>query len=143
MILKEVPDDFNPEIEVVGCYVMVGDSFLVLQRNNDKTHAATWGLPAGKVEPGETKKEAMVREVAEETGLKINEAKLDFIESVAVRHNGHDINFHMYRFNVISKPKVTLRINEHQNYKWVTINKLKELDCVHDLIECSEITLEV
>ena len=48
-----------------GGVVLFGNAVLLLRKFN-----GDWVLPKGKVEPGETKKEAALREVSEETGVK-------------------------------------------------------------------------
>lgn len=56
-----------------------------------------WSLPAGMIEPGETPREAIVREVAEETGLRIEPTRLlgvfggkDFSYTYP---NGHQVEY--------------------------------------------------
>ena len=52
----------------VGAVVVVDEELLVIRRGHGPG-AGEWSIPGGRVEPGETLAEAVVREVAEETGL--------------------------------------------------------------------------
>ena len=51
----------------VAAVIFAGDRVL-LQRRDD---TGRWGLPGGAVEPGESVRQALVREVREETGLEV------------------------------------------------------------------------
>lgn len=57
-----------PEIAAVGA-IAVRDGALLLIRRGHAPSRGRWSLPGGRVEPGETAREALVREMAEETGL--------------------------------------------------------------------------
>lgn len=52
----------------VGAIVILDGRLLLVQRANEPA-AGSWSLPGGRVEPGELLAEAVVRELAEETGL--------------------------------------------------------------------------
>ncbi len=135
MILDTRPPDFEPVIEVVGCYVMVGDEFLMLQRNDDKVHGGQWCMPAGKVDDGEPIDIAVARELFEETAITIDTSASQFYRTLDVRNNGYDILFHMFSADFEFKPDVVLENAEHQNYQWVTYDQAMKLDCVHDFHE--------
>ena len=65
-------DSANEEkfkIRVAGCFLEYGGRFLILHRRSEKSQGGKWGLPAGKVDKGETDKDAVIREVAEETAF--------------------------------------------------------------------------
>lgn len=55
-------------------------SWLMQRRPEGKAHAGQWEFPGGKVEPGETARAALVREIAEELGITISESDLEPVE---------------------------------------------------------------
>lgn len=62
---------------------------LVAQRPADKQHGGLWEFPGGKVEPGETPVDALVRELREELGIEVDPGTLTpvaFSESAGERH---------------------------------------------------------
>ena len=60
-----------PEVPCVGAVVHDGQGRLLLVRRGHAPSAGLWSVPGGRVEPGESEAEAVVREVAEETGLAV------------------------------------------------------------------------
>ena len=58
---------------VIAAVIERSGRFLVCQRPSDKPHGALWEFPGGKVEPGETIRDAAQRELKEELGLKVIE----------------------------------------------------------------------
>ena len=57
--------------EVVAALIWKGDRFLACQRPVHKARGLLWEFVGGKVEPGETKEEALIRECMEELAVKI------------------------------------------------------------------------
>ncbi|WP_283138632.1 NUDIX domain-containing protein [Rhizohabitans arisaemae] len=65
-----------PIVRVTGV-VVEGDAILLL--NQDTGTGRSWSLPGGKVEPGETLAEALVRELREETGVEVRPGRLLYV----------------------------------------------------------------
>ncbi len=63
--------------------VIFADDRVLLQRRDD---TGRWGLPGGGVEPGESVRQAIVREVREETGLEVDPVRLIGVYSDPVHH---------------------------------------------------------
>jgi len=60
-----------PEVPCVGAVVHDGQGRLLLVRRGHAPSAGLWSVPGGRVEAGESEIEAVVRELAEETGLRV------------------------------------------------------------------------
>lgn len=70
----------TPEVAVGG--VLVSDGRLLLVRRARGVAAGLWSLPGGRMEPGESLREALVREMAEETVLDVEVGKLCGVSEV-------------------------------------------------------------
>jgi 8-oxo-dGTP diphosphatase len=69
--------DFNASFTVVAAALIDGEGRILLQRRAaGRAMAGLWEFPGGKVEPGEQPEAALVRELAEELGIRVDEAAL-------------------------------------------------------------------
>ena len=110
--LYEVIVDVLP-IASVEAVILEDDKYLFLRRKNEpvKDH---WWFPGGRIRKGETLKQALAREVKEETGLTVTESKLVNVYS-RIFDQRHDITI---AYTCKCKPtKITLN-NEHSEYKY-------------------------
>lgn len=57
--------------EVVAALIWEGETFLICQRPAHKARGLLWEFVGGKVEPGETREEALVRECREELDIRV------------------------------------------------------------------------
>jgi 8-oxo-dGTP diphosphatase len=98
---------------------------LILKRSTDsKTNPGKWELPGGKVNQDESFDHALVREVYEETNLKIS------LEHVigAAEQNLHIIRaVHIIMSGKIDEGELTLS-SEHEGYAWVLIETLQDYE---------------
>ena len=67
--MSRLPDD--PVIPCVGAIVLDERRRLLVVRRGQEPGRGLWSVPGGRVEPGESDAVALVREVAEETGLRV------------------------------------------------------------------------
>ena len=126
-VFDEKPDDFCIKVNTVACYLQVCDEILMLKRSAHKDFGNEWGLPAGKMEDGETQVEAMLREVVEETGIVISQKESSFVKTIYVRNRYASLAFHMYCVQRDVKPEVTLN-DENCQYGWFNKTNIYELD---------------
>jgi 8-oxo-dGTP diphosphatase len=101
------------------------DKILILKRSTDsKTNPGKWELPGGKVDQKESFDQALIREVYEETQLKI---ALDHVVGVS-EQNLHLIRaVHIIMSGKILKGKLNLS-KEHEGYAWVFFENLSEYE---------------
>ena len=113
------------QIEVVAAIIIYEDKILCVQRNENKYSyiSKKYEFPGGKIEDGETKIEALKREIAEELKMDIS-IKNDFL---TVKHQYPDFKLIMHSFICyVKQNKVTL--TEHIDFKWLSKNELENLD---------------
>jgi 8-oxo-dGTP diphosphatase len=113
------------KIEVVAGVIFCKDEILCVQRKKNKLHyiSEKFEFPGGKIEPGESKEEALHRELLEELNLSINIKS--FFMTVTHEYPDFELIMHTYICEVESKE---LKLNEHIDKKWLKVNELDQLD---------------
>lgn len=102
-------------VEVVAALIWAEGKFLICQRPAHKARGLLWEFVGGKVEEGETKEQALIRECQEELAITV-EPQAIFTE---VTHEYPDITIHLTLFNcsiLQGKPQHL----EHNDLKWIT-----------------------
>jgi 8-oxo-dGTP diphosphatase len=120
----------RPEV-CVGAVVVVDDELLLIRRGHGPG-AGEWSVPGGRVEPGETLAEAVVREVAEETGLEaVCGSLLGYVERI---HD--DRHFVILDFNATVLQGDQPRAGDDAvEARWVPLHEVAELRLVDGLAE--------
>ena len=105
--------------EVVAALIWRGDRFLACQRPAHKARGLLWEFVGGKVEPGETKEEALVRECREELGVTVRVGEV-FTE---LTHVYPDLTVHLTLFHA-AIPEGEPRKLEHNDLRWITVGEM-------------------
>ena len=109
--------------EVVAALIWDGDKFLICQRPAHKARGLLWEFVGGKVEPGETREAALIRECREELDITLSVGKV-FME---VDHVYPDITVHLVLFHA-SIASGTPKMLEHNDMKWIHPRQIPEFD---------------
>ena len=143
MYFTERPETFDPKFEIVACWLERNGKFVLLHRQPWKSEGNTWGVPAGKMNDGESQKTAMSREIFEETGLVVSEERLACRETLFVRYETYDFVYHM--FQAITPDGFEIHINpeEHQNHRWVTPEESLGMPLIPELDSCVKLPFAV
>ena len=110
-------------LEVVAACLIKSDRFLLCRRPLHKARGGQWEFPGGKVEPGETKEQAIERELREELGVEI---RADGVLA-QVDHGYPDLNIRLTLMKTSLMEGVP-RLLEHSELKWVTMEEVGALD---------------
>lgn len=110
-------------IEVVAALIWDKDKFMICQRSSQKARALLWEFVGGKVEPGETKEQALIRECQEELAiiLSVGDVFMD------VDHKYPDITVHLTLFNATIAEGIPQKL-EHNDIQWITPNEIPQYD---------------
>ena len=101
-------------VEVVAALIWDKNKFLICQRPKNKARALLWEFVGGKVERGETKEQALIRECKEELNITLSVGSI-FMEVV---HEYEDITVHLTLFNSRIAQGVPEKL-EHNDLKWI------------------------
>ena len=123
-------------IEVVAALIWDDDKFMICQRPAKKARALLWEFVGGKVESGETKEDALIRECKEELNILLSVGDV-FMDVV---HQYPDITVHLTLFNATIAEGEPQKL-EHNDIKWITPSEIPNYDfCPADEEILKEIT---
>ena len=109
--------------EVVAALVWEGEKFMICQRPAHKARGLLWEFVGGKVEPGESREEALIRECREE--LAVTVAVQDIF--MQVLHEYPDITVELTLFNATIAEGVPQML-EHADIRWITPQQIPQYD---------------
>lgn len=109
--------------EVVAALIWEEDRFLICQRPAHKARGLLWEFVGGKVEPEETKEQALIRECQEELAVTISVGEV-FME---VDHDYPDLNVHLTLFNA-AIIEGTPKMLEHNDIRWITPEEIPQYE---------------
>ncbi len=109
--------------EVVAALIRQGERFLICQRPAHKARGLLWEFVGGKVEPGETKEQALKRECMEELGIVLSVGER-FMEVV---HAYPDLTVHLTLFHAAiasGEPQLL----EHNDMRYILVDEIPQYD---------------
>ena len=109
--------------EVVAALIWEGNCFLACQRPAHKARGLLWEFVGGKVEPGESREEALVRECREELAVTVETDEI-FME---VTHEYPDITVHLTLFHARIAEGEPQKI-EHHDIRWLTVDEIDQYE---------------
>lgn len=105
--------------EVVAALIWQGDKFMICQRPAHKARGFLWEFVGGKVESGETKEQALIRECKEELDVLLSVGDV-FMEVI---HEYPDLMVHLTLFNATIAEGEPQKL-EHNDIQWITQNEI-------------------
>ena len=110
-------------VEVVAALIWQGDQFMICQRPAHKARGLLWEFVGGKVESGETKEQALIRECKEELNilLSVGEVFMDVV------HEYSDLTVHLTLFHATIAEGIPQKL-EHNDIKWITPSEISQYE---------------
>ena len=106
-------------VEVVAALIWQGNKFMICQRPSNKARGLLWEFVGGKVESGETKEQALIRECQEELAVTLSVGDM-FMD---VTHEYPDLTVHLTLFNATIAEGEPQKL-EHNDIKWITLSEI-------------------
>lgn len=109
--------------QVVAALIWDADRFLACQRPAHKARGLLWEFVGGKVEPGETKEEALIRECREELDVTVSVGEV----FMTVVHEYPDLLVELTLFNAIIA-EGTPKMLEHNDIRWIRAQEIDQYE---------------
>ena len=120
-----------PKQPVVGVgAVIICDGKILLEKRKNDPGKGKWSIPGGLVELGENTEQTVIREVKEETGLKVEKPEhIDIVDNIIRDQNG-EIEYHFVIIDYFVKLKggKVKAMSDAEELRWVTFDEVEKYD---------------
>ena len=113
--------NFKPRTEISTLFLEHNQHLLLLMRCHKEDQPGKWGVPGGKAEKGETPTQTVLRELQEETQIKLYPDQVEYHGYRYARIPGWDYVVHFYHAELKDRPLVQIDPKEHSRYEWVSL----------------------
>ena len=110
-------------VEVVAALIWANNKFMICQRPAHKARGLLWEFVGGKVEPEETKEQALIRECQEELAVKLSVGDV-FMDVI---HEYPDLTVHLTLFNATIAEGEPQKL-EHNDIRWITPSEISNYE---------------
>ena len=110
-------------VEVVAALIFKDNKFMICQRPAHKARGLLWEFVGGKVESGETKEQALIRECKEELNVLLSVG--DMLMNVI--HEYPDLTVHLTLFNATIAEGEPQKL-EHNDIQWITPSEIQDYE---------------
>jgi 8-oxo-dGTP diphosphatase len=108
-------------IRVVGAMLEEGGRYLITQRPPTSTLPLLWEFPGGRVEEGESDRDALARELREEMGIDVTVG--EEVMHLEHKYPHYDIDFRVFRCKLASPESAIKHLRVH-DHRWVTLSEM-------------------
>jgi len=112
-----------PPLLVTAAIIEQDGRTLITQRPDGSRHAGKWEFPGGKLEPGESPRQALERELREELALEVEAGEV--VETLYHRYEWGAVLILAYRCRILSGTLQHLQVSDH---RWVAGEEMKGYD---------------
>lgn len=120
----------------VGAVVLDGRRVLLVRRGKPPAHGK-WSLPGGLVELGETTRDAVRREIAEECGLEIRVGDVAGVLDRVIRDGEGRIRYHWVLVDYVAFPEsgTLCAASDADEAQWVEVDEVERFDTTDGLMD--------
>lgn len=114
------------QVHVAVAVAVVNEDILIARRPDDKHQGGLWEFPGGKVEPGETTAEALVRELDEEVALPVATEHMSPLMEIPFNYPDKSVLLEVLWVDVPMNNALLAHGAEGQEVRWVHYSKLSD-----------------
>ncbi len=107
----------------VVCAIIVNESKMLITQIGSGSRAFEWEFPGGKIKPGETTEDAVLREIGEELDIEIKIAA----PMIAMFYNNGEQDFQLIPF-ICNIQSGEIKLVEHHDMRWVNFDELEKMN---------------
>jgi 8-oxo-dGTP diphosphatase len=119
----------NPNIiEVVAVALQCTSDFtyLLARRGPSESGAGEWEFPGGKIEAGESQRQALVREIIEELSFDMTNLDLQFLGENLHKYPARSIRLYLWGVKLASKP--SFELVDHDQTAWLSLAEIQKIN---------------
>ena len=120
-------EKLHVSFRAAGCFCLLGDEVLIMQRHPQKSYGLHWAIPTGKLESGETPHECMVRELKEELDIDVNASALALIGDFVVEIDQLSrFEYFTFVLHLNKMPNLTPSPVEIHQLEWKPVDRIRK-----------------
>lgn len=108
-------------VVAIAFFRTTDQKYLLCRRGPQESGAGAWEFPGGKIDQGESEKQALVREIQEELSVQIIEDQLVYVSDHSHQYEAKMIHIYLFKYDV---SELNYQLIDHDQAEWVPYDEL-------------------